>query len=61
MGKNSFHFSFDFEAFSGWTNLTGECTVAKFMPDSCTSNLFGSPQEVYDSNCFNISNQVRLV
>jgi hypothetical protein len=52
-----FYSSFDFESFSGWTNLTSECKVAKYEA-SCNSSLFTTPEEVYRSNCFNISDQV---
>ena len=49
--------SFDYESFAGWSNLTSDCKIAKY-DDSCDAFSFSTPLEVYQSNCFNVSNQV---
>ena len=49
--------SFDYESFTGWSNLTSDCKIAKY-DDSCDAFSFSTPLEVYQSNCFNVTNQV---
>jgi len=49
--------SFDYESFAGWSNLTSDCKIAKY-DESCDAISFSNPLEVYQSNCFNVSDQV---